>query len=186
MSTNAFDYGTDTSRKAPTHESMQKVCELVDQAVVAEKEMIEAEELAKTKRENHRRIMEELIPSAMDDLGMEEFRTTSGFRVKVKSDVTHSLSADRREAGMTWLEDNGHGAVIKRELGISFAKGQEDLAQAVVTELSSLHPGLPVSSSRNVHPSTLKSLLKTLLERGVVVPVDIFKVQRVRKAVIDT
>lgn len=179
-----FDYGEDTQQTAPSDAAFQKIHDLVSQAIIAEREMIEADELAKTKRENHRRVIEELLPTAMDELGLEKFRTRDGLDIKIKKDLTCSLAADRKEAGFRWLEEKGHGSVIKREVVVSFAKGMENEATAVVQELTTAHPTLPVSSERSVHPSTLKSLIKTLLEEGEAVPEEIFKQRMLRKAVV--
>lgn len=182
----AFDYAEDTDKTASTsNEALQRLNDLVSQAVKAEVDAAEAEEVAKTKRANLNALLEDLIPSAMDSIGMEEFRTTSGFKVKIKKTVSHSLAADRKEAGMEWLEQNGHGGVIKREVTVSFAKGQEKEATQLVSEVQAAHPGLPLQSSRNVASATLGALIRQLLEGGVVVPVDIFKVREVRKAIID-
>ena len=177
----AFDYGGDTSNSGPTNAALAKISDLVREAKRAEKELAQADELAKTKRQQLDAILMTMLPEAMDQAGLGEFTTTAGFHVKIKKDITHSLAEDRREAGMNWLESHGHGSIIKRELQMSFIKGQEEQAKTVAKYIVDTF-NLPVSEKRNVHASTLKSLLKDLLEKGKEVDEAIFKIQRIRKA----
>lgn len=182
---NSFDYLEDSGKAPASEVSLKTISELVSQAIAAEKELAAAEEVRKIKSDAVKRLLEDLIPSAMERAGMEKFTTTDGFSVKIKKDLSHSLSADRREAGMEWLEANGQGGIIKREITLSFAKGQEVLAAKVAEEIKNGHPEVPVSSERNVASMTLKSVLKGMMEKGVAVPVDIFKIAEVKKAIID-
>lgn len=181
---NDFDYGDDGAPPPPTQEAFANLNALVSAAIAAEVELEKASEVQKAKRQALDALIMEAIPTAMDQMGLKEFTTLSGLTIKVKEDLSHSLAADRKPAGLDWLEKNGHGSIIKSELTISFAKGKEAEARQVLSELQSAHPGLPIEQGRDVHSATLKSLLKQLMEKGVDVPVDIFKVARVRKAVL--
>lgn len=181
---NSFEYGDDGAAPAPTNEALRRITDLVRQAVVGARELEAEEERIKARREAQRQLVEELIPSAATELGLMQFTTLEGIRVTIREDMTHSLSEDRRDAGMNWLEQQGHGSIIKRELTVAFAKGQEDEAKVLAQEIVGSHPDLPLTQRRNVAPATLKALLKDLMKGGVDVPVDIFKVRAYRKAVL--
>ena len=71
-----------------------------------------------------------------------------------------------------WLEDNGLGDIIKNSVGISFGKGESNMAthlQETIKEMG-LIPEVKVS----VHPSTLKATIKKWHEEGRSVPDNTF------------
>ena len=79
---------------------------------------------------------------------------------------------DKSRACYEWLENNGLGDIIKNQVGISFGKGESNMAthlQETIKEMG-LIPEVKVS----VHPSTLKATIKKWHEEGKSVPDNVF------------
>ena len=179
------EYGDDSAIATPTVEAFKRLDELIREMAEAERASEESAAKAKKDAEIVRRYEEELIPAAMDAIGQKECTTLSGRHIKVVEDMSHSLAAERKEEGFRWLEENGHGGIIRQELVVNLAKGQNDLAARVIELLQKSHPNLNLSQRRDVAPATLKSLLKTLMQSGVLVPLETFKIRKFRKAKIE-
>lgn len=183
MGNHASDYveqGTDIPDSA-----FHEIVGLVKESQDAEKSLRTLEEEVTSVKNKLKKINEDLIPSAMARINQDILQIPDGPKVTIRRDFTHSLAADRKEQGMDWLEENGHGGIIKREISVTLAKGQEELAKSVITTLQGTYPGIPVESARNVASQTLRSVLKKDMESGVPVPVDIFKVNQFKKAIIE-
>jgi hypothetical protein len=124
---------------------------------------------------------EHLIPEAMRVANLKEFTTSSGYKVKLKSDVRASIPVARQDEAFAWLEANGQGGLIKRTVEISFAMGEDEVAKELQDELRERE--LSVNARRKVEPSSLKALLRRLLEKPEnKVPMDIFGASEYDKA----
>lgn len=178
----SFDFEADGAPPPPTTAALANLHQLVEQALRADKAATEAEEEAKRTRQLHRSFIESLIPAEMEKLGLETFTTSAGFRVSIKDDMNCSLSEERREAGMRWLEENNLGSVIKRDVTFPLAKGQEKVAERIKELISSELPSVPCVDKRHVHYQTLKALLRSRLKEGKPVDMELFKVSQVKKA----
>jgi uncharacterized protein YdcH (DUF465 family) len=179
---NPNEYGDDCMPAPATQEQYRGLDDLIDRAELAEKELAKAKAAHDAAKEALRVIVEVQLPGAMEKLGQKKCTTLKGRVIEIKDEMTHSLAADRKEDGLNWLEKNGQGGIIKRELTVTLVKGQEALASQVVTTIKAAHPELDVTQDRNVAPATLKSILKVLMEKGVEVPMEIFKINRFKKA----
>lgn len=175
------EYGDDAVAAPPSHEAMAHLVNLINDAVKSDLEATRLEAEATAKRTAHTKMICEAIPEAMRQLQLSEFRTDSGFRVKIKKDLIVSLSEDRRAEGIKWLESKGHGDVVKRELNVALGKGQEELERKIAESIQTNFPTAPLSAKDSVHHQTLKALLKKLALEGMVIP-EIFKPLEVAKA----
>ena len=121
------------------------------------------------------------IPELMDSIGLEDFKSNTGLKVKVTerifANTSPSKDPERHAEAMKWLEDNGHGDLIKRDIKVSFDLAQEESA---VQLYDNLKENYPVAISRSVHASRLSSFIGSLLSEGEDVPLETFGVYRKR------
>lgn len=121
------------------------------------------------------------LPDVMEACNMETFVTNDGLAVKVEKKTRTSLPAARIEAGCDWLEEHDSGAIVKRVVSIAFNKEDEDKAKMMTEILGNTFP--ETQQKRSVHPSTLNSHIRQMIEQGMDVDLDLFGVfeQRVAK-----
>lgn len=164
----------DTGFEAIDSESGHEQLDVLVNRMRDEQETVERlQEELKQAQSRLRKVGEEQIPDLMDELGLEQFKTRSGFKITVRKELRHSLTKDKKPVALSWLEDNGHADIIKRHVGIDFVVGEEDKAAQVEELLSEEYAGR-VSQDRTVAGATLKALLKKMLADGVDVPLELF------------
>lgn len=126
-------------------------------------------------------LADRLIPEVMENEGVERFTTAEGVTFKIDRSVHAHISKDRHEQAMKWLDDNGHGHLMRRNVIIDFDREQEVTARELAAKLAAEYPD--VKQVRKVHPSTLRMWAREQLEAGADVPQDLFgiHVRRVAK-----
>jgi len=131
-------------------------------------------------RENLRDLAERQLPELMDQVGMSELKTDVGLTVKVSETIRASITKAKAPYAFEWLRENGHGSLIKRQVSVTFGKGEDEKAEALREELveSHYHPDEKVT----VHASTLSSFVREKLEAGEDLPLDLLGVHRQRIA----
>jgi len=154
---------------------LESVAELLREQLRLESVIEDTEEQLKGYKEHLRKLSGETIPEKMAELGMTSTEMYDGSKVEVVSDIKVSIpkvDLKRQAACYKWLEDNGLGDIIKNSVGISFGKGESNMAthlQETIKEMG-LIPEVKVS----VHPSTLKATIKKWHEEGRSVPDNTF------------
>lgn len=166
------DSTEDLAEQAPANEGLAQLSQLATDLYLAEVRAAETAEVAKTASENVRRIAEGLIPDLMDELGIEEFKTTSGIKLSIKPSYRASILKARREEAFAWLDENGEGDMIKHTIAAGFARDKTDEANELRERLES--EGLNVKDEQKVESSTLKAWVKRMLEEGNTFPMDLF------------
>jgi len=152
--------------------SLDQMASLARALVDADGSVEQAELNLKEAKERARVLREETIPSAMQELGLEELKLDTGEKLSVKQDVYASIPAAQKDAAYQWLEDNGFGGLIKVEVAADFRKGDAELAMELFRELQ--ERGLQVGFDQSVHAQTLKAFLREQIAAGTAVPLDLF------------
>lgn len=177
----ANEYELCKDRVEATNPAMAKLQGLVERAEFLSDKIAQLEAEEETLKKELRELTCTTIPALMDtELCLEEVKTPDGVRVQIKEDVESNISQERKTAALTWLEVNGHAALIKRNITVAFNREQSEEASKLVQELAKTYPGVDLDSK--VHPSTLKSWVKAMLEEGKPFPLDLFGVFRRRTA----
>ena len=143
------------------------------------REVIETETLVNDLEENLSDLKKKLnrmktveLPDMMAECGMSEFKTDTGFNIKVEDFVSGSLPKDddRRMAAIHWLESNGGESLIKSELTMAFEKSQHNEALSLMAQLQ--EQGYHVNSKMGVHPQTLLAHIRERMKNGDEVPLE--------------
>lgn len=136
----------------------------------AETDVEKAELILKTAKANLRRIAEDDIPSYMSELGLKEMTLATGEKITIGDEVYVAITKEKQSEAYTWVEDNGHGSIIKTMLVLEFGKGELERAVELANELkeketeegqSALNPIL----TRDIHSQTLKAWAKDVLTK---------------------
>ena len=161
-------------------DALAQLQELGNELADAEAVVVRLKDELKAAEEHVERLTEKQIPALMDDLGIDELRLKSGFRVKVGDKMFGKQLTAANAAALKWLRENNQGGLISTLLGVPFAKGSEAEADALVERLRG--EGIAVNKDVTVNAGSLKAVVRRLLSEGVDVPVETLGIHTVRVA----
>lgn len=181
-----YDYGEDAAGEKPTDAVFEKLWAFVNEQAEAEREVKKLTADLARANERLKDIRERRLPAYMLELGLPEFKHTSGLHIMLKREVHASLPKDpeRKAVGIKWLDDNGHGSIVKRQIVVDFDREHEKWALKVERNLRRYKEPLEIAVERNVHGGTLKSFIKNMIKEGRAVPMELFQAYEQTIAVI--
>lgn len=118
-----------------------------------------------------------ILPALMDELEIPSIElgpegNHPGITAKVENYFHANIAADWPEDKKTeahkYLEDTGHGDLVRTEVIVSFAK--EDHSQALKLANQLANDGYSVAVSNSVHWKTLTAWLKNMVEKKKIMP----------------
>ena len=155
-----------------TDKELKSSTQIAEKQISLQQEVISIEERLKAKKADLRLVSEQLLPEAMQSANLMEFVTASGFKISVSPFYQAYISADNTETAFKWLEDNGHGDLIKNQISLSFGRSENEKAKDTIATLE--QKGLSPSVKLGVHPQTLKAFVKEQLTNGKDIPSEPF------------
>lgn len=162
------------------HNAMGNIAVLVDEHQHISRHIADLEDTLKKKKKQLHELEMNRLPDAMVAVGVETFTTTDGSVVTVKPVVQGSITKDNMPEATKWLRDHDAADIIKREITITFTKGQDDKAQELMTELTDA--GYTANNKESVHAQTLGSWAREKLEKGEEIPLKLLGIFHGRKA----
>lgn len=158
--------------------------ELIDAAqaqLALENDIDECEQRLKRKKEEHRKLSQEILPNMMAEIGLESFTLPGGYKVQIDNMVFAKLPANPYEA-FTWLRTNDMDGVIKTQIVLNYGKGEDAKVEAIQEMLAGLGESPEVKST--IHHMTLKALVREQIEKGTGIPLEAFGAGTIRTSVI--
>ena len=152
--------------------TLQEMADLARALLDADKDADDAELVLKHAKERARQLREETIPSAMQELGLDEVKLSTGQTVSIKQDVYASISDENKPKAFAWLNEHDFGGIIKTDVIVAFGKGEQEAASALAQEMR--ENDLDASVKEGVHPQTLKAFLREQIASGSSVPLELF------------
>lgn len=134
----------------------------------------------KQAKEALRHISEHQIPTLMEEAGQAEDITVDGVRIRLKTAIRGSIPKATENTAFAWLEKHGHERLIKRQFTIDFGKEEDKWADKFERDCSRRKKQLTMKRKKTVAPQTLQAFVRTQLEEGVAIPMDVFGVHRQR------
>lgn len=131
-------------------------------------ELEEAEAIVATIKVHKTKLETETLPELMELAGVSEFKTIDGRKLS----LSMFASGKSTPEGLDWLDEHGHGDLIKNDLTLTFGKGEDEEAARVADFLSKT--GLHPKQKRHVHPQTLQAFIKEQVKAGADFPLDKF------------
>lgn len=126
-------------------------------------------------------LSQDTLPQAMLDLNMQEFRLTTGEKIKVKPVLIVQLPKPNVDRAEVWLNQNGHDGLMKHTIEIALPRttGQNSI-QELYGHLDDL--GVDYQDKKTIHYQTLNKWAREMDEQGEVIPTEIFSVYRTMKS----
>lgn len=162
---------------APRGDKLDDLRKHVALARDIEMSISDLEEQLADKRRRLQELYSKTLPDMMDAAGVAHIAIPAegnypGFDAKVApfyaAGVPVSWPAEKRVAAFAWLQNNGHGDLIKTEVQLKFQRDQraEAIKVATALEAQGLHPEVKES----VHSGTLTAWLREQVEGGNPLP----------------
>lgn len=169
--------GYEAYLKTPDQEDvLGRMAVLAERAAELDAEIERTEKILKRLCGQKEDIIEHLLPELFEQVGMTEVKTKAGTKLKSEEKIFHNVSKARKAAAMKWLEDHGHGGLIKNTVVVAFNRGQETEVQELLTTLAQQFEN--VRTDKEVAPATLGALLRNLLKEGKDVNQELFGIVR--------
>lgn len=163
-----MDYG---EHAKPAEGELSTLSGICRELLAAELDVSTADAALKSAKTSRTELARGRVVEAFDAAGTEEFKLAGGAKVVLELAVECSLNQEtppeRRAAIVGFLREQGHGAVIRSTVSVSFPPGDPRVDEAVnlLTD-----KGWAPSAAETVHPSTLGSVLKQIYKSGVALP----------------
>jgi len=165
---------SDASLIKATDEQVKKISVKCTELQEKEQEVLDIEERLKKARKDAMFLSEETIPNLMQEAGVTSLNLSDGTSVTVAPFYGARISSDRKEEAFQWLRANKFADLIRNNVGVSFTAGDDVKAQQVL-ELLKKEGHRPVQK-QEVNAMQLKQWAREQIEKGVIVPVDLFSV----------
>ena len=163
-------------------EQLSGIGGLAKRAKLLEKEIEDYETELKQRKEQYRKLTEEVIPEALTSLGMKSFKMEDGSSIEIKAFYSASITEAKRSEAFQWLREHGFDDIIKNTVSVRFGRGEEALCAKAVATLRDA--GYPVEQAEKVEPMTLKAWVKEQVEKGREFPSELFGAYIGQKATI--
>ena len=173
----SFDYSQfEDEPESVGDDAIARLVAMVREQVRQEARVASLEEDLKKAKEQVRILSEVRLPELMASLEMKNFVLNDGTEIEIDNKLRCHLAEKNKEEGFKFLDETGNGNVIKRQFIIEFGKDEEKWARKFAADLKRRKQPLNTKLKRTVHTATLTSLIKSMLEEGVKVPMDVFGV----------
>lgn len=155
-------------------EGLSVVSKLAQHQLELQAEINDLEESLKQVKEKLTKVSTVLLPEAMEQYGMEEFKLTSGEKIKIDPVIGATISKANQTQAFKWLEDNGLSDIIKTAVTVELTHSEGEKIKELQNILN--EKGFIIKTKTAVHASTLKATVKELIEKKASFPKPLFSV----------
>ncbi len=141
-----------------TLQSMTAYAEALD---VNTAELKALEVLVKEKKQQVNKLAQELLPSAMNELGMHSMELNNGTKISVKEDI--SCSVVDIEKLYSWLEERGDDAIVKTS--IETEKLPRNILNSIVKMIEDKFK-IEATGGLKIHAQTLNAYFRKVTGTG--------------------
>jgi hypothetical protein len=147
-----------------TDQQLKSIADLSKQLADLDSRIKKGEELLDQLKDQKKNLSENLIPSAMTDVGLESFSLSDGTKIEVKKFYSGSITDVNRSKAFEWLRSHNFDSLIKRNVIIAFGRGEDAIAQKFLKDLEKKK--LNFEDRETVHAQTLKAFIREQMEAG--------------------
>jgi hypothetical protein len=163
-----------------SHDKLKYLTTMIEKLEGKKAEIKEAEEEVARITDEVRHLSGVVIPGIFEELGVKKITLQNGKEVNIHSEWVGSISEKNSLAAFSWLEDNGHGSIIKKAINIDLKKGESETAKKIQEWLIA-NKVFNFKEKSSVHHSTLKSFINEQKEKGSDLPDDLFGTFQVKE-----
>lgn len=174
--------GYDRFRRCPAPEETENLRSEVERLRALRCEIESAEARLTVLKADEADLSSKAIPAEMRRLQIESLPLPDGTTVTVSKSFAVSPRKENRQAVMAWLATVGGSPLLSRTLSVEIPKGEDPspVEQAILLK------GFAPTVTESIHPSTLRSFVSDMIEKGEAVPEDLLGVFQLHKTHITT
>lgn len=165
-----------------TNKALTQISELAEMYLVRKAKVEELEDALKAAMADLNEIEYDLLPSAMEQADVLNFTTPDGIQVAIKEDLNMSLKSGDKEKAFAWLRSHDKGDLIKNVITVEFGVGQDKQAAELAKLLKKQK--YEFTQQEDVNTSSVKAVIRRVLEAGDDVPLEDFGATQYKKAVV--
>ncbi len=164
----AESYATDVEElvTGPTDGQLQRVSELAALQVRQEATVAALEQELADAKDALKQTAERDLPNLMDDIGLAEYKLTTGAKVSIKTKIVGAILEENRPAAFEWLHRHGFGPIVKRNVEVQFGRGDAMKAGRLLGYLTRWYKDFKISDKEAVHGNTLNAWAREITERN--------------------
>jgi hypothetical protein len=110
----------------------------------------------------------------ISDITVQPMGNQRGFFAELTTVYSAKIPDDKRQEAFEWFEQNDHGDLVKSVITINFGMQEHDERLRVMKILSD--NGIEYYTNESVHHMTLKAFVKTQIQIGHIIPMDLLGV----------
>ena len=148
--------------------------------------MVELEQLVEEKQASLKSTQKELktlseedIPALLSEVGLSEITLTNGKKISTSAYYYGRITEHNQQEAFEWLQNNGHGDIIKNVVSVSFGRDEDVNAEKLLSNLQD--NGYTTNGKKWVEPMTLKAFIREQVESGNDLPLETFNVYEGQK-----
>jgi len=161
---------------------LDKVARLANKANDLQEVVDRKEEELRDAKNALRKVTDELLPEAMENLNLEKVVMKDGSEISIKAIYGASIPKNRVDEAYDWLREQGYGDIIKNNITVTFGKGEDQDAQAFMLVCGD--QGFTPQQTEKIEPMTLKGWFREMIESGKAIPLELFGAWLAQRAVI--
>lgn len=164
---------------APSDSALSRISQLATMQVELEGELDIAEQKVKDIKVRLEKVCGNLLPEAMAEAKMEEFKMITGQKVTVKDEIQCSVPKKRKGEIMKKLREIGQEDLIVNKISVDIEKGHDNLAGDLMGHAEDL--GLLATRAETVNTASLKKFLREQLDDGEDIDLPFFGAFQLRR-----
>ena len=154
--------------------SLKTLTDKANEMVKLEEEVEEKQASLKRSQKELKVLSEEEIPALLSEVGLSEITLTNGKKISTNAYYYGRITEHNQQEAFTWLQDNGHGDIIKNVISVSFGRDEDVNAEKLLSNLQD--NGYSTNGKKWVEPMTLKAFIREQVESGNDLPLETFNV----------
>lgn len=157
---------------APGGHLTDRVRVLAEDLATTEDLIAKTEERLRDLNDRRNTLAHRELPDAMDEAGIDHVGLSDmGVDLVLRPFYKANIPRARQAEAFAWLEENGHGDLIKVTVSVDYERGELEDARLLVEELS--HKGISAFLTQGVHWQTLTAFVREQVEAGEPLPLDL-------------
>jgi hypothetical protein len=169
-----YNYTDDLKIVPKQDDALARLSKLAQDLRDEEASLAELERLTKDNQKRIDALSQSHIPEMMESMGMKEFTTTEGIKIKIDSKLRVSIPKAQMTHAVKWLDEHGYGKLVDRQFTIKFGREDEPWAEKFQRDLNLRKKPLDSSVKQSIHHSRLAKWARTVMEDGVILPDSLF------------
>lgn len=151
----------EAEQEAPPEDALEFVQKLGAEVNKIDARLEKYEEVAAEMSARRNEILGKILPDFMDQKRLEKF-TVDGRGFSVDNYFKANIPKENPEPGLSWLEENGHGDILKNTIVVTLPKDSEEMAKEIETYVRQRYQEAVVERNRSVPWASLTAWLKEL------------------------